>query len=125
MSLQPSLTFSFSLTRFRRALGSSSFVFFYMERKEIINLEQVDESWHNQPMVQSMVAPVITANSLTSPSIPGAATTRSRPSLMDIGSGLSFAQPSQPSFGLGLRQPSSRQPGFGLGFFQPGGSPDS
>ena len=72
-----------------------------------------------------MAAPVITTNSLTSPSLPGVATTRPRPRLTDIGRGLSFAQPSQSSFGLGLPQPSSRQPGFGLGFSQPGGSPDN
>ena len=76
-------------------------------------------------MVQPMVAPVITTNSFTSASIPSVITSRPRPSLIDIGSGLNFSQPSQPSFGLGFPQPSSSQHGFGLDFSQPGGRQDS
>ena len=75
-----------------------------MERESIINMEQVSENGPNQPVVQPMVAPVITTNSFTevSNSIPGVAT--ARPSLLDTcrPSGLSFSQPSQPSFGLGF-----------------------
>ena len=85
-------------------------------------MEQVSESGPNQPMMQPMVAPVITTNSFTSASIPSVATTRPRPSLIDIGSGLNFPQPSQLSFGLGFPQPSSNRHGFGLGFSQSGGS---
>ena len=98
-----------------------------MEREAIINMEQVSESGPHQPMVQPMVAPVITTNSFTeiSDSIPSVAT--ARPSLIDTcrPSGLSFSRPCQPNFGWGFPQPSSSQHGFGLGFFQPGGSLDS
>ena len=68
-------------------------------------MEQVRESGPNQPVVQPMVAPLITSNYFTSVSnsIPGIATTR--PSLIDIGSGLSFSQPSQHGFVLGFSQP--------------------
>ena len=100
---------------------------FHMEREAIINMEQVSESGPQQPVVQPLVAPVITTISFTeiSNSIPSVAT--ARPSLIDTcrPSGLSFSQPSQPSFGLGFPQPSSSQHGFGLGFSQPGGSLDS
>ena len=84
-----------------------------MEREEIINMEQISESGPNQPVVKPIVAPVITTNSFTSASIPSVATTRPRPSLVDVGSGWNFSQPSQPSFGLGFPQPSSSQHGFG------------
>ena len=98
-----------------------------MEREAIINMEQVSESGPQQPVVQPMVAPVITTNSFAeiSNSMPSVAT--ARPSLIDTcrPSGLSFSQPSQPNFGLGFPQPSSSQHGFGLGFSQPGGSLDS
>ena len=98
-----------------------------MEREAIINMEQVSESGPLQPVVQPMVAPVITTNSFTeiSNTMPSVATARQ--SLIDTcrPSGLSFSQPSQPNFGLGFPQPSSSQHGFGLGFSQPGGSLDS
>ena len=98
-----------------------------MEREAIINMEQVSESRPHQPMVQPMVAPVITTNSFTeiSNSIPSVATARQ--SLIDTCrlSGLSFSQPSQPNSGLGFPQPSSSQHGCGLDFSQPGGSLDS
>ena len=98
-----------------------------MEREAIINMEQVSESGPQQPVVQPMIAPVITTNSFTeiSNSMPSVAT--ARPSLIDTcrPSGLSFSQPSQPNFGLGFPQLSSSQHGFGFGFSQPGGSLDS
>ena len=126
MWLLPSLTFSFSLTRSRRALGTSSFCF-HMEREAITNMEQVSESGPHQPVVQPMVAPVITPNSFTEISNFIASVATARPSLIDTcrPSGLSFSQPSQPNFGLGFPQPSSSQHGFGLGFSQPVGSLDS
>ena len=98
-----------------------------MEREAIINMEQLSERGPHQPVVQPIVAPVITTNSFTeiSNSIPSVAT--ARPSLIDTcrPSGLSFSQPSQPNFGLGFPQPCSSQHGFGLGFSQLGRSLNS
>ena len=91
--------------------------FIHMEREEIINMEQVSESGPKQPMMQPVVAPVITRCAFISASVPSVATPR--PSVIDIGSGLNFSQPNQPSFGLGFPQPSSSQHGFGLGFPSP------
>ena len=100
---------------------------FHMEREVIINMKHVSESGPHKPVVQPMVAPVITTNSFTEISDPIPSVATVRPSLIDTcrPSGLSFCQPSQPSFGLGFPQPSSSQHGFGLGFSQPGGSLDS
>ena len=88
-----------------------------MEREAIINMEQVSESGPRQPVVQPIVAPVITTNSFTEISIPSVAT--ARPSLIDTcrPSGLNFSHPSQPSFGLGFPQPSSSQRGLVRFFF--------
>ena len=98
-----------------------------MEREAIINMEQVSESGPQQPVVQPMVAPVITTNSFTEISNSMLSVATATPSLIDTcrPSGLSFSPWSQPNFGLGFPQPSSSQHGFGLGFSQPGGSPDS
>ena len=67
-------------------------LFLHMEREAIINMEQVSESGPHQPVVQPMVAPVITTNSFIeiSNSVPSVAT--ARPSLIDTcrPSGLSF-----------------------------------
>ena len=80
-------------------------------------MEQAIESGPNQHMVQPMAAPIITTYSFTSASIPSVPTPR--PSLINVGSGLSFSQPSQPGFGLDFPQPGSSKHGFGLGVSQP------